>query len=363
MAGADYYSILGVDENASEEEIKQAYRRLAKRYHPDKNRGDKEAERRFKEINEAYEVLSDKEKRARYDQLRNGGYQFEGFDFADAFGRSRPGAQQFRFEDLGDLGDLFESFFSGSRRAGPGMRTAPERGNDLLYEIEIPFETAAFGGRTSINVLRQEVCSTCRGDGAAPGATKRTCPMCHGSGRVQLGQGGFAFSRACPQCLGRGELVTQMCPTCRGSGRVQKSRTIEVNIPPGLSDGQKIRLAGQGDAGTHGGSSGDLLLEVRVQPHRRFTREGRDVYSEITVDMATAALGGSVETETLHGPVTVRIPPGTQSGTKLRLRGRGVPGPDGVYGDHYVCVKVETPRNLSPEQRRLLEEFAKTLKR
>ena len=361
MPGTDYYSILGVPKNAAEDEIKQAYRRLAKRYHPDKNAGDKEAERRFKEVNEAYEVLSDKQKRARYDQLRDGGFQYEGADFAEAFGRGRGGqarAGGVRFEDLGDFGDLFENFFGGAQ-AGPGAaRGAAERGNDLLYELEVPFETAAFGGRASVNVLRQESCATCRGEGAAPGASRRPCPMCRGTGRVQIGQGGFAFSRACPQCLGRGEIVTGLCSVCHGSGRVQRTRTIEVNIPPGVSDGQKIRLAGQGDVGVRGGSSGDLLLEIHIRPHAEFTRVGRDIYSDITVGMADAALGTTVDVKTIHGRVTVKIPPGTQSGTKLRLRGRGVPGPNGVFGDHYVRVKVETPRTLTAEQERLLHEFA-----
>ena len=368
MAGTDYYSVLGVEKTATEDEIKQAYRRLAKRYHPDKNKGDKEAERRFKEINEAYEVLSDKQKRTRYDQFRDGGYQYQEGDFADAFGRGaggaggRPRPGGFRAEDLGDLGDLFENFFGGAqagRRAGGG---ASERGNDLLYEVQVPFETAAFGGRTPINVLRQESCATCRGEGVAPGASRHACPMCRGSGRVQIGQGGFAFSRACPQCMGRGEIVTGLCPTCHGAGRVQRTRTIEVNIPPGVNDGQKIRLAGQGDVGARGGSSGDLLLEIHIKPDAEFTRVGPDVYSDLAVGMAEAALGTTQDIKTIHGRVTVKIPPGTQSGTKLRLRGRGVPGPNGVFGDHYVRIKVETPRNLTAEQESLLREFEKAAK-
>jgi molecular chaperone DnaJ len=365
MAGTDYYSILGVEKTATEDEIKQAYRRLAKRYHPDKNRGDKEAERRFKEINEAYEVLSDKQKRAKYDQFRDGGYQYQDSDFAEAFGRGAGGRAHpggVRFEDLGEFGDLFENFFGGAQ-AGPGTaRGASERGNDLLYELEVPFETASFGGRTAVNVLRQESCTHCRGEGTAPGASRRTCPMCRGTGRVQIGQGGFAFSRACPQCMGRGEIVTGLCSVCHGSGRVQRTRTIEVNIPPGVNDGQKIRLSGQGDVGVRSGSSGDLLLEVHIRPHPEFTRVGRDVYSDIVVGMAEAALGTTADVKTIHGRLTVKIPPGTQSGTKLRLRGRGVPGPNGVFGDHYVRVKAETPRNLTAEQEQLLNEFARLSK-
>ncbi len=359
MAPIDYYSVLGVPKTAGEGEIREAYRRLAKRYHPDRNRGDKEAERRFKEVNEAYEVLGDKEKRAKYDRLRDGGFRYEDFDFSQAYGRGGPRAGGFRPEDLGDLEGLFESFFGG-RRAGAGaQRPAPERGNDLLYEVEIPFETAAFGGRSSVNILRQETCSTCRGEGAAPGATRRACPMCRGTGRVQVGQGGFAFSRTCPQCMGRGEMVTGLCSACHGSGRVQRRRTIEVNIPPGINEGQKIRLPGQGDSGAQGGSSGDLLLEVHIKPHPQFERIGQDVHSDVVVNMAEAALGATADVQTLQGALSVKIPPGTQSGTKLRLRGRGVRGPDGIAGDHYVRVKVETPRDLTPEQERLLKEFAK----
>jgi molecular chaperone DnaJ len=373
MPEKDYYSVLGVKENASEDEVKQAFRRLAKKWHPDANKGDKDAEKRFKEINEANEVLSDRDKRAQYDQLRKAReHGFSGFgapggeEFLGGFRRGGAppggGGRTFTFEDLGDLGDIFSNMFGRESRYAPGAesRYRPQKGEDVVYSIEVPFETAARGGRTTINVPRTETCPVCRGSGAQPGSQPQPCPSCGGSGSVSSFQGSFGFSRPCPQCLGRGTINPNPCRACGGRGVRQAARTINVNIPAGVRDGAKIRLAGQGEAGIAGGPAGDLYLLVRVLPHAEFERKGNDVYSTVTVDMIDAALGTKVTVRTLEGTAEVAVPPGAQPGAKLRLRGRGVKAASGEVGDHYVVVKVAVPRTLTDQQRKLLEELRKT---
>jgi len=356
MASRDYYSILGVSRDATPEEIKRAYRRLAKKYHPDHNRGDPEAEERFKEITEAYEVLSDPEKRKHYDRFGTAGVgDFEEF-FRTGGGH---GYREVHWTDLGELGDLFSQFF----RSSPFGRTSRGRGRgrDIWLEMTIPFELAAFGGKRTIQVEREENCDACGGTGAESGSERKQCPACKGTGRLQVLQGAFAFSRPCPHCGGRGEIVGRPCKECKGSGRVTRKRSIEVKIPAGVNDGQKIRLPGQGDEGIAGGPNGDILIEVRVMPHPEFERKGKDIYSNITIDVAKAALGGSVEVNTMQGKVLLKIPPGTQPGTKLRLKGKGLPGIGGANGDHYVIVNVEIPRNMDRRQKRLMREFQSTL--
>ncbi|MEW6358105.1 MAG: molecular chaperone DnaJ [Planctomycetota bacterium] len=356
----DYYSTLGVSKNATQEEIKKAYRRLAKKYHPDKNKGDKEAERRFKEVGEAYDVLSHKEKRQQYDRFGTAGPQgFSDFFRQAAGGRGRPTTGGFSFDDLGDFGSFFSNFFRGAG-ADSFRRTARQRGQDIEADVSVPFDLAACGGKTSITIPRMEACSTCGGSGAKPGSKSRRCSTCQGTGSVQFGQGGFAFSRPCPQCEGKGQTAEDVCPTCRGAGQVQRQRRIDVKVPKGINDGQRIRLAGQGQEGVGGGAKGDLYLRIRILPHRDFARKGRDIYSEVEVPMTDAALGTTVDVPTMEGTVSLRIPPGTQPGAKLRLRGRGVEDADGRKGDHFVAVKVSIPKSLSKKQKELLQELAKS---
>jgi len=376
MAEKDYYSILGVSENATEAEIKKTFRGLAKKYHPDANRGDKDAEKRFKEISEAYEVLSDKEKRAQYDELRRAratGFGGPGgFDFSQFRGRrggagtrrgggAPGGGQTFTFEDLGDLGDIFSDMFSREPRysAGAGRTYRPQKGEDLVYSIDIPFDVAAKGGKTSVTIPRAETCPRCGGSGAEPGSQPQPCPTCGGSGTVSSFQGAFGFSRPCPQCLGRGTINPNPCRVCQGRGTTQQTHTVTVKIPRGVKDGAKIRLAGQGEAGIAGGPAGDLYLLVHVMPHAEFERKGNDIYTTAGIDMTEAALGTKVPVHTLEGDVTLTIPPGTQPGAKMRLRGRGIKTASGETGDHYVVVNVRVPKTLSAEQRRLLEQLAK----
>jgi molecular chaperone DnaJ len=364
MPEKDYYSILGVSETASAEEIHKAFRALAKRWHPDANKGDKDAERRFKEISEAHEVLSDSEKRAQYDQLRKAramGYGGEGFDFSQfrQGAGARGGGKGFSFEDLGGFGDLFSNIFGRESRFShqAGRTYRAQKGDDVVFSVEISFDEAVRGGKRSINVPHTGNCSRCGGSGAEPGSTPATCPSCGGSGVVSSFQGGFGISRPCPKCLGRGTVNSNPCRVCFGRGTVDETRTISVNIPAGIKDGAKIRLAGQGEPGIASGPPGDMYLLVRVAPHPDFDRRGNDIYSKVAVDFAQAALGAKVPVRTLDGEVALNVPAGTQPGAKLRLRGRGVKGTDGSQGDHYVTVTVKVPKNLTAEQRRLLEEF------
>jgi len=362
MPEKDYYQILGLSPNASEEEIRAAYRRLAKKYHPDRNKGSRAAEERFKEIAEAYSVLGDKAKRERYDRLkeagRRGGWGFEDLFGAGAGGGPRPGGQEFRFEDLGAFGDLFSKVFGGG--AGPESRFATRRrGNDIYSQVSIPFEVAARGGRVTVRVPRQVACVRCKGTGAAPGTQVRTCPQCGGRGQVSTGLGGFSMQRPCPQCFGRGRVIPRPCAACGGSGTSERLSGVDVTIPRGIGDGQKLRLAGLGQPGAGEGPPGDLILEVRVGSHPRFRRQGLNVSSTVRIDMVDAALGTTMDVQTMGGLVSVKVPPGVQPGQKLRLRGRGLEGADGRRGDHFVQIEVEIPRRLTERQKELLRELGR----
>ena len=360
----DYYEVLGVQKGATEEEIKKAYKKMARKYHPDLNPGDKDAEEKFKEVNEAYEVLSDSEKKARYDQ-----FGFAGVDpnFGAGAGGWGGGAGGAGF-DFGDLGDIFGSFFGGGFGGGQARRNpnAPQRGESIRMNLTISFEEAAFGCEKELELDRYESCETCRGSGAAPGTSPEICPDCHGSGTVQTRRqtpmGVFASNGPCRKCGGTGRLIHQPCSDCRGSGAVRKRRTIKVNIPAGIDHGQTISLRGQGNAGRNGGPAGDLLITVMVQPHEIFRRGGVDVFCEAPITFPQAVLGAELEIPTIDGKVKYDIPEGTQSGTTFRLKGKGIPALNGRgRGDQYVTVYIETPRNLNREQKEALKKFAEAV--
>ena len=354
----DYYEVLGVDKNADAQALKKAYRKLAMKYHPDRNPDNKEAEEKFKEINEAYEVLSDDDKRRTYDQFGHEGVNGQG-----GFGGQGFGGQGFGgFEDIfGDMfGDIFGGGFGGSR----ARRRGTERGSDIRHSINITFEEAAFGKKTSIKVNRSEECSECNGSGAKPGTSKKTCPTCNGAGEVRTVQrtpfGNIASSRTCSTCEGEGEVVESPCPKCSGKGSTRKVKTIEVDIPAGIDDGQMIKLSGQGEIGSKGGARGDLYLIVNVAPHPLFTREGNDIHFEMPITFVQAALGDEIEVPTLDGKVKYKVPEGTQTGTVFRLREKGIPRLRGnSRGDQYVKVVVDVPKKLNEAQKDILREFAK----
>ena len=356
----DYYEVLGIQKGASEDEIKKAYKRLARKYHPDMNPGDKEAEEKFKEVNEANEVLSDPEKKARYDQ-----FGFAGVD--PNYGAGAGGGAYGGGFDFGDLGDIFGSFFGGG--FGGGQRrnpNAPQRGESIRASVSVSFTEAAFGCEKSVTLERSEQCPTCKGNGCAPGTTPEICPDCHGTGTVQTRRqtpmGVFASNGPCRKCGGTGRLIHQPCPDCRGTGAVRKRKTIKVNIPAGIDHGQTISLRGQGNAGRNGGPAGDLLITVMVQPHELFRRDGVDVFCEAPITFAQAVLGAELEIPTIDGKVKYSIPEGTQTGTVFRLKGKGIPVLNGRgRGDQYVTVTIETPRNLNKEQREALRRFSETL--
>ena len=357
----DYYEVLGVSKGASEDEIKKAYKKLARKYHPDMNPGDKEAEEKFKEVNEANEVLSDPEKKARYDQ-----FGFAGVD--PSYGAGGPGwgdgASGF---DFGDLGDIFGSFFGGGFGGGSQQRrNGPQRGESIRASVSISFTEAAFGCEKEITVERSEQCPTCKGNGCAAGTTPEVCPTCHGTGNVQVRRqtpmGVFASTTPCSKCGGSGKIIHQPCPDCHGQGRVRKRRAIKVNIPAGIDDGQTISLRGQGHAGKNGGPNGDLLITIMVQPHEIFRREGTSVFCEAPITFAQAVLGGTLEIPTIDGKVKYDIPEGTQTGSVFRLRGKGIPSLNGRgRGDQYVTVNIETPKNLNKEQKEALKKFSDLL--
>lgn len=367
----DYYDILGVAKDAGQDEIKKAYRNLAKKHHPDRNPGDASAEQMFKDANEAYETLGDAEKRKRYDSLREARSRgFSGFDgvYGDLFGkggrggRPRGGGREFRFEDLGDFRDLFGSFFDPGAFGGPGGgpgRAAPAKGQDRTFSIEVPFDVAVKGGSTSIRIPRHETCPTCGGSGAAPGSTPTPCENCGGSGQIQFQQGTFAFTRPCPACFGRGVRIQAPCATCSGSGTRQATRTLDVKIPKGVKTGARIRLRGEGDPGSNNGPPGDLFLQIRVGPHPGFRREGLNLHGDVFVNFSTATLGGKADVETYWGPATVSIPPGTRPGRQLRLKGQGIEDAAGRRGDHIATVRVRVPASLTDEQRRSVEALKK----
>ena len=356
----DYYEVLGVAKSASDDELKKAYRKLAKQYHPDMNPGDKEAEAKFKEINEAYEVLSDKDKRAKYDQFGHagvdpnfGGGGFGGYgDFGD-FG-------DFGFGDI--LGDLLGGGFGGRG----AQRSGPQRGESLRAGVTISFEEAAFGCEKEISLTRLESCESCHGSGCAPGTTAEVCPDCRGSGtvRVQQRMGGMAFtsSAPCSRCRGTGKIIHQPCKSCGGGGNVRKQRKISVSIPQGINDKQAVSLRGQGNAGANNGPAGDLIVEVRVKPHPYFQREGTSVLYECPVSFYQAAMGAELEIPTIDGKVKYTLPAGTQPGTTFRLRGKGIPELRGRgRGDQYVTVQVRVPTSLTNQQRDALQAFAEAM--
>ena len=356
----DYYEVLGVSRGASEDEIKKAYKKMARKYHPDLNPGDKTAEEKFKEVNEAYEVLSDADKKARYDQYGHAGVD-PNFG-AGGFGGGFDGSF-----DFGDLGDIFGSFFGGG--FGGGRRTnpnAPQRGESIRMSIAISFEEAAFGCEKAVTVERYETCDTCHGNGCAPGTSPEVCPDCHGTGTVQVRRqtpmGVFATSSPCPKCGGKGRIIHQPCKDCRGSGMVRKKKTIQASIPAGIDNGQTISIRGQGNAGKNGGPAGDLLITITVRPHELFRREGASVLCEAPITFTQAVLGAELEIPTIDGKVKYTLPEGTQSGTTFRLKGKGIPSINGRgRGDQYVTVYIETPKNLNKEQKEALKKFAETM--
>ncbi|AVX20006.1 MULTISPECIES: molecular chaperone DnaJ [Carboxydocella] len=358
MSKRDYYEVLGVGRNATEEEIKKAYRKLSKKYHPDLNPGDKSAEEKFKEINEAYEVLSDPQKRAAYDQFGHAGAQ--GFGGQGGFGDFQGGFGGFGAEEI--FGDIFDMFFGGGSR----KRQGPQRGSDLSAEIELTFEEAAFGTTKTIEIPRTETCEICHGTGAKPGTGQRTCPTCNGTGQQQIVQntpfGRFIQSRPCQTCAGQGKIIEQPCQHCHGKGRVRKLRKITVNIPAGVDSGTRVRKAGEGEAGLRGGPPGDLYLIVRVKPHKIFRREHNDVVMKLNISFPQAALGDEVEVPTLEGKEKIKISPGTQNGTVIRLRGKGIVDVHGRgRGDQRIEIQVEVPTKLTERQKQLLEELAETM--
>jgi molecular chaperone DnaJ len=350
MDKRDYYEVLGVSRNATSDEIKKAYRKLARKYHPDANPGDKDAEAKFKEISEAYVVLSDPEKRAGYDRFGHAGADGQGFDGFEGFG------------DFGGLGDIFEMFFGGGGRTR--RRTGPERGQDIRTDMEISLEEAAFGLEREVKVPRVETCGTCGGSGAAAGSKPKTCLACAGTGQVQFTQstpfGRIVQSRTCDRCRGTGQVIEKPCPTCRGAGSVRKTRSIKVKVPPGVDNGSRLRLAGEGEAGTRGGPPGDLYVYIHVKQHKLFRREGDDLICEIPLSFVQAALGDEIDVPTLEGKEKLKIPEGTQPGTVFRIRGKGVPHLSGFgRGDQHVRIKVMIPGKLSEKQKELLREFAR----
>lgn len=368
-AKKDYYELLGVEEKATADEIKKAYRKLAKQHHPDANPGNPKAADRFKEIGEAYGVLSDAEKRKQYDQMRRLG-AFGGFGRTGS--SSRPGSTAaggyhadpgFSYEDLqggfGNISDLFSSLFDLGKKTAQGARKrGPEKGQNVEYVVEIPFLTAALGGRVGVEVAITEDCATCGGDGAKPGTQHRTCSECGGSGNVAFGQGGFAVKRPCPACFGRGKIPEEPCASCQGKGTVRQRRKIQINVPTGVETGSKVRLSGQGERGRGGGPAGDLVITFKVESHRFFRRDGLDIHVTVPINIVQATLGSKVRVNTIHGKkVVLKIPQGTQTGTRFRVRGQGIRKGE-RSGDQYVEVKVEVPDKLSDEEQRAMEEFA-----
>ena len=358
----DFYEVLGVDKNASDEDIKKAYRKLAKKYHPDLNPGDKEAEAKMKEVNGAYEILSDKEKRAKYDQFGHAGVDPSYNAGAGGFGGFSGG-----FEDFGDLGDIFGSFFGGGFGGGSARssrRNAPRRGENISVSLSLSFEEAAFGCTKDVTVLRVERCTACGGSGAKSGTQPEVCPTCGGTGQVKTTQrtpfGVFQSSTICSTCHGTGKIIKNPCPTCDGKGFVRKKFTVSVKVPAGINDGQTISVSGQGSAGTNGGPNGDLHVYVYVRPHPLFERRGNDVWCEMPITFTQAALGADVEVPTLDGKVSYHVHEGTQPGDVFRLKGKGIQGLGSrMRGDQYVQVTVEVPRNLSKRQKEILAELDK----
>ncbi len=359
MSKRDYYEVLGVNKGASDDEIKKAYRKLALKYHPDRNPGNKEAEESFKEAAEAYEVLSTPEKRQRYDQFGHegvsssfgqGGFQWSDFshfsDVEDIFG-----------DLFGGGGGIFSEIFGGGRRGSRARQGV--RGSDLQYNMEISFVEAANGCSREISFKKKTLCATCKGEGVKPGTSKATCQQCGGAGQIRLSQGFFSINRTCEQCGGTGSVIKDPCTTCKGSGRVVKDKKLSIHIPAGIENGSKLKLSGEGEDGAYGGPSGNLYVAIRVAPHPFFTRHGNDIVCEVPISFPKAALGGEVEVPTLEGKVKLKVPPGTQSEKVFRIRGKGISDLRGFgKGDLKIKIVVEVPTKLTSEQKQLLEKFA-----
>lgn len=352
----DYYQLLGVEKSADAAAIKSAFRKLAMKYHPDRNPGDEEAERKFKEIGEAYEVLSDEQKKAAYDRFGHAAFQQGGMG-------SAAGGQAGGFGGTGAFSDIFEDIFGDFMGGGQGRgrtgRQQAQRGADLKYDLEISLQDAFSGTEKEVTIPSSETCDVCEGSGAKPGTKPTTCGTCGGAGRVRAQQGFFTVERTCPTCQGTGEIIAEPCLNCQGQGRVRKNRTLQVDVPAGVEDGTRIRLTGEGEAGLRGGPFGDLYLFVSVQDHALFERDGPDLYCDVPVPMATASLGGEVEVPTIEGGrVKIKIPEGSQTGTKFRLRSSGMTQlRRKTRGDMFVELRVETPTNLTARQKELLKEF------
>ncbi len=353
MSERSYYEILGVSKTASDDEIKKAYRQLAIKYHPDKNKGNKEAEDKFKEATEAYEILRDPQKRRAYDQ----------FGKAGVSGGAGFGQGATNYSDIfGGFGDIFEEFFGkGGAGGSSGGRRGPRRGDDLRYDMDITLEDAALGKELKIEVPRAEVCPDCKGSGAAKGSNPTGCPDCGGTGQVRYSQGFFSMTTSCTRCSGKGTVITNPCKTCKGQGLVEKVRTINIKIPPGVESGNRLKVQGEGEAGPNGGSHGDLYVVIRIRQHEIFERQGNDIILMKSIPLTMAILGGEIEVPTIEGKtVKMTIPEGTDSGQTFRLKGNGIPYL-GSYGkgDQHVIVKVEIPKKLTKRQKELIEEFAK----
>ncbi|MDP8257758.1 MAG: molecular chaperone DnaJ [Candidatus Alcyoniella australis] len=346
MIKKDYYEVLGVARDAELQQIKKLYRELAIRYHPDRNPGDQESEERFKEASEAYQVLSDPEKREMYNRFGHEGLRGSGFQGFSGF------------EDVfSTFGSIFEEFFGfGEQRRG---RNSAQRGNDIGYDLQISFEEAAFGVDTAIEVNKYDICNTCKGARTKPGTKPAACPTCQGTGQVRRSQGFFAIATACPQCRGEGVIINDPCPDCQGAGRVPRVEKISVKVPAGVEDGTRLRLSGKGESGMRGGPAGDLYVLISVKPHKIFQRQGNDVLLRAPISYSQAALGAEFEVPTLEGPATLRIPHGTQSGRVFKLKGKGIPHVRGYgRGDQVVQVLIEVPTKLTTRQEELLREFA-----
>ena len=355
MSKRDYYETLAVARTATESEIKSAYRKLAMKFHPDRNPGDQVAEEKFKEAAEAYAVLADPQKRSLYDRFGHAG-------IGQAAGGG--GFDPSVFAEFGDFADILGNMFGfGDLFGGGGRRRGgPQRGSDLRYDLEISFEESARGAETTVQIPRQENCEKCHATGAAPGSNASPCAQCKGHGQVRYQQGFFTVARTCPQCRGAGKIITRPCESCHGAGRVTRDRKITVKIPAGIATGQQMRLQGEGEAGSAGGPAGHLYVVVHVQEHEFFRRDGNNLFCEIPVNFTTVALGGEIQVPTLDGSETVKVPEGTQTGTTLRLRNKGMPDVNGRgRGDLFATVQVQTPKKLTREQRKLVEELSRVL--
>ncbi|QTL03871.1 molecular chaperone DnaJ [Aquabacter sp. L1I39] len=354
MSKRDYYEVLGCDRGADETVLKASYRKLAMKWHPDRNQGDGEAEIRFKEVNEAYEVLKDPQKRAAYDRFGHAAFE-------NGMGGGGPGGPGFGADFASTFADIFDDLFGGQMGGGRGRpgNGGRGRGADLRYNMDITLEEAFAGKDAQIKIPTSIVCESCSGSGAKAGTQPKTCRTCGGAGKIRHAQGFFTLERTCPACQGRGSMIEDPCPNCGGAGRVTRERTLTVHIPAGVEDGTRIRLGGEGEAGTRGGPAGDLYIFLSIEPHPFFQREGADLYCRAPISMVTAALGGTVEVPTIGGEKSkVKIPEGTQSGKRLRLSGKGMPVMrTRNHGDMYVQVVVETPQNLTKRQKELLSEF------